>query len=479
MIAPFMNLRRLLSSICGGLALLFAVMAMPCGRAAEPSLGTEWSALFDGVTLQGWKITPFGGHGEVTVKDGELRIGAGAILSGITWTNEVVRMDYEIEVEAKKTAGGDFFCALTIPVRGTNCTFVVGGWGGSVVGISSLDGMDASENETSKFLTFETGRWYKIKVRVTEAKIEGWIDDEKIVDAKTLGRKIGMRAGEIEENVPLGIATYQTGSAIRSMRMRRFVPPPKKIVFLAGKKSHGQGDHEYEKGLALFQKSLETSPNVPKLRLELCPDGWPANPATLDDADTIVLFSDGADHDEKAHPLLEGDRLRVVGRQMKRGCGLVALHYSVFVPVQHGGGRFLDWLGGFFDFETGTATNKWFSKIENREFALAPVRTDHPILRGVGPFTLKDELYFNMKFTNDEDLWVPLLAFGPDLKAKSAVVAWAYEREDGGRGFAFTGGHTHALWKMEALRRFVLNGILWSARVDVPANGVQSTVAGD
>src|SRR5215510_4133049 len=111
----------------------------------------------------------------------------------------------------------------------------------------------------------------------------------------------------------------------------------KKVVFLAGKKSHGPGDHEYEKALRLLAKCLETSPNVKGYRTEVHLYGWPEDPRTLDDADTIVLYSDGSDHNEADHPLLVGDRLQTVAKQMKRGCGLVLIHYATFAPVKHGG----------------------------------------------------------------------------------------------------------------------------------------------
>jgi type 1 glutamine amidotransferase len=469
-----MKTHRLPRNLWSFLLLLGLSLLHGRSSAAGNDAGEEWQALFDGATLNGWKVTPFGGHGEVSVEGTEIHIAAGAILSGITWTNPVIRMNYEIEVEVRKTEGSDFFCALTIPVRDTNCTFVVGGWGGGLVGISSIDGMDASENETSKVLNFEMGRWYKLKARVTESKIECWIDQEKIIDVKILGRKISMRPGEIEENVPLGIATFQTSSSIRSIRLRKFIPPPKKIVLIAGTKSHGPGEHEYEKDLALLQQALQTSPNAPKARIELHRNGWPADNATLEDADTIVLFNDGSDRDEKAHPLLTGDRLRVLSRQMKRGCGLVALHYSLFLPATQGGNRFIDWVGAYFDYESGTTSNKWFSKIETREFSFEPVKPDHPILQGVKPFSLKDEFYFNLKFAPNDDRLTPILAFAPDTKALSSVVAWAVERDEGGRGFGFSGGHARAHWKNESLRRLVLNAILWTARLDVPPGGVQS-----
>src|SRR5262249_45729204 len=127
----------------------------------------------------------------------------------------------------------------------------------------------------------------------------------------------------------------------------------KKIVFIAGKKSHGPGEHEYELGCRLLARCITTSPNAKGYRVEVHIDGSPKNPPALDDASTSVLFCDGSDHNEADHPLLAGDRLQQLARPMKHGCGLVALHYTVFVPAKRGGPEFLDWLGGYFDYETG------------------------------------------------------------------------------------------------------------------------------
>jgi hypothetical protein len=133
-------------------------------------------------------------------------------------------MDYEVEIEAMRKEGSDFFCGFTFPVGEACCSLIVGGWGGGTVGISSLDGMDASENETSKFMNFENGRWYKIRVRITKKKIEAWIDKDKVVDVVTTDRKITVRPGEIEASQPFGIATWSTTGALREMRMRRLAP---------------------------------------------------------------------------------------------------------------------------------------------------------------------------------------------------------------------------------------------------------------
>jgi hypothetical protein len=182
--------------------------------------------LFNGKDLSGWKKSGFATQGEAEVeapfKGGPpaLILDATDSLNGVTYTNPVPRDDFEISLEAMKLNGSDFFCGLTFPVGEAHCTLVCGGWGGAVVGISSVDGSDASENETTKFLRFDKEKWYRIRVRVTPAKIEAWIDDEKLADLERAGRKISMRPGEIEEAVPLSLTTYQTRSAFRNIELK-------------------------------------------------------------------------------------------------------------------------------------------------------------------------------------------------------------------------------------------------------------------
>ena len=203
-------------ALCAVLSLL-ALPAMAQEKAAKEP---EWQSLFDGKTLKGWKQADFAGGGVVEVDKGTLHVGMGESLSGLTFTNKVPETNFEVEVEGKKIQGSDFFCALTFPVGKEHCTFVMGGWGGAVVGISSLDQMDASENETTKYMKFEKDHWYKIRVRVTTKKIEAWIDEEKLADVELEGKKVSMRPGDIEQNVPFGIATYQTESAFKSIKIR-------------------------------------------------------------------------------------------------------------------------------------------------------------------------------------------------------------------------------------------------------------------
>jgi hypothetical protein len=181
--------------------------------------GANWQPMFDGKTLQGWAATDFAGHGNVEVENGAITLGEG-VMTGVTWTNAVPEMNYEIALEAMRVDGSDFFCGLTFPVGTNPCSLIVGGWGGAVVGLSSLDGEDAANNETTKVRQFQKGRWYTVKVRVEPSKIQAWIDGEKYVDVITTDRKISIRA-EVELSKPLGVASWSTRAALRNIRIRK------------------------------------------------------------------------------------------------------------------------------------------------------------------------------------------------------------------------------------------------------------------
>jgi len=198
-------------------------ITLPPGAAQPPAPfeGEGWQAMFDGQTLAGWREIPFAGHGEVRCRDGVVVLSMGDPFTGITWTNEFPQVNYEVALDAMRVMGSDFFCGLTVPVGTNSCSLIVGGWGGSLVGISSVDGMDASENETTKFSNFESGRWYRIRLRVTEKKLEAWIDQDKLVDLATADRRIAVRPGDIEISQPLGLAAWQTSAALREIKFRR------------------------------------------------------------------------------------------------------------------------------------------------------------------------------------------------------------------------------------------------------------------
>jgi hypothetical protein len=186
-----------------------------------------WTELFEGKSLGNWISTQFGGEGDVTVEDGCVMLARGDDMTGITWRGEPpAKMNYEIEVEAKRVDGNDFFCGLTFPVGDDPCSLICGGWGGTVTGLSSLDGNDASSNETTQGITYDNGRWYKIRLRVTTEKIETWLDDKPIISVETAAHRIGIRP-EVDPSRPLGIATWRTTAAIRAIRLRNLDAEPK------------------------------------------------------------------------------------------------------------------------------------------------------------------------------------------------------------------------------------------------------------
>jgi hypothetical protein len=200
-----------------------AVAAMAAGGAVRVLRGQaagQWTPLFDGKSLAGWKEAPFHNRGTVAVKDGMIVIGKGR-LTGITWTGEFPKTGYEIRFEAARLEGGDFFAGITFPVNDSYCSWINGGWGGAVVGLSSLDGDDASENETSTHRDFENGRWYTFRLQVTKNRIRCWIGEDPVIDADITGRQVGLRAGEIDLCTPLGFATYSTVGGLRKVEYRK------------------------------------------------------------------------------------------------------------------------------------------------------------------------------------------------------------------------------------------------------------------
>ncbi len=190
----------------------------------EPNVTKEITqteiSLFDGKSLGQWAVTDFGGQGDVYVKDGAIYMEMGNDMTGVNWTGPVVRMNYEITLEAMRVDGSDFFCGLTFPVAENPCSLILGGWGGGVCGLSNIDYYDAANNETTKFISFEDKKWYRVRLRVTPDRIQAWLDDEELVNIETTGRKIDIRA-EVDLSQPLGIATWCTAGAIRNIHLRK------------------------------------------------------------------------------------------------------------------------------------------------------------------------------------------------------------------------------------------------------------------
>ena len=253
--------------------------------------------------------------------------------------------------------------------------------------------------------------------------------------------------------------------------------PKKKIVLIAGHKSHGYAGHEFNAGCLLLKRALDE--NVPEVETVVHLNGWPQDPRALNGADCIVLYMNGGN----GHPV--NTRLEEVDRLMKKGAGLVGLHYAVEVPKGKPGNYFLDWIGGYF--ETFWSVNPHWTMKQPQ------LAKDHPIARGVKPFTVNDEWYYHMRFREEMEGVTPILTATPPESTRRnetsmrggnpavfarrgmpEVEAWARERPGGGRGFGFTGGHTHWNWGHDDFRKLVLNAIVWCAGVEAPEGGVPS-----
>ncbi|MSU64997.1 MAG: hypothetical protein EXS38_02595 [Opitutus sp.] len=256
----------------------------------------------------------------------------------------------------------------------------------------------------------------------------------------------------------------------------------KKVLLLAGPPSHGPGEHEFNAGVQLLQKCLA---GVPGLKATVALNGWPANPAALEGLDAIIIYSDG--ETEVKHPALS--HLAELGALLGKNTGLGLVHYAVEPATVKGRPEFLRWIGGYF--ETHRSVNPhWDAVIKSLP--------SHPVTRGVKPFAIRDEWYFNLRFVEGMKGVTPLFTAVPtsdtmarkngphdgNASARAVVaggeaqtLAWAFDRVDGGRGFGFTGAHFHRNWGEENFRRLVLNATLWLAGMEVPANGVTSTVS--
>ena len=255
----------------------------------------------------------------------------------------------------------------------------------------------------------------------------------------------------------------------------------KKIVLIAGNPSHGYLEHEYRAGSLLWQKCLA---GVPGINVVVVSNDWPKDERILDGADAVVMFVTGGG----GHPAAHSDRLKTLDALMQKGAGFGTVHYGVEVEKNKGGPEFLRWQGGYF--ETYWSVNPTWEA----NFASLP---NHPITRGVKPFKIRDEWYYHMRFVDGMKGVTPILGAvppegtrgkpgansthggNPEVQkhaGEAETVMWAYDRPDGGRGFGFTGAHYHKNWGNESFRKVVLNAILWIAKVDVPQNGVESTV---
>ncbi len=209
---------------------LGSIIVVQAGFSQTASDKGEWKSLFDGKTLKGWKQSDFFKPGKSSVKDGVIILEKGSKMTGLTYDGkDFPKMNYEVSLESKRVDGRDFFCTTTFPVGESFCSFVVGGWGGSVTGLSSIDGIDASENQTGQGIEYKNDQWYKIRIRVTDKRVETWVDKEQTVDLDTTDVKLGIRI-ECNVSTPFGIASYDTVGAVKDIKVRNLSPAEIKEV---------------------------------------------------------------------------------------------------------------------------------------------------------------------------------------------------------------------------------------------------------
>jgi hypothetical protein len=210
------------------ITLIFLILVQGCSDKKVPARKEsalineirDTSFLFDGKSLDGWEITNFGPQGPVYVSGDKIILGMGDGCTGITWKKAFPRTGYEVSLDAMRVAGTDFFCGMTFPVGKSLCSLIIGGWGGATVGLSSIDGKDAAENETTTIRNFDKDRWYHIRLVVTDEFIRSWIDIDKVVDF-TIGKKRLSIRPEVELSRPFGIASWNTTAAIRNIHLQR------------------------------------------------------------------------------------------------------------------------------------------------------------------------------------------------------------------------------------------------------------------
>jgi type 1 glutamine amidotransferase len=258
----------------------------------------------------------------------------------------------------------------------------------------------------------------------------------------------------------------------------------KSIVLVAGSPSHGPAEHEFRAGNLLLARCLN---KLPGIHATVVSNGWPSDVSVLKSADAVLLYADGGN----GHPAIKPERLKVLNELSAKGVGIGAAHYGVEVPAGEPGFAMLDWTGGYFEM-FWSVNPTWTAKFETFP--------NHPVTRGVKPFEIRDEWYYHMRFAPDMKGVTPILSVVPPLETsnrgfgphsgnpfvKAAVakgepqpLMWVYDRGNGGRGFGFTGGHFHSNWGNNEFRKVVLNALLWIAKVEVPAGGVESTVTAE
>jgi hypothetical protein len=511
------------------LALLAAACMMGSASAAEPQ-DAAGKSLFDGKTLSGWDGDPkFWSVQDGTITGQTTAENPTQGNTFLVWTGGEVG-DFELTLEYRIQGGNSGIQYRSFRLEKGADKWRIGGYqadidsGDTYSGIlygEQYRGVLAQRGQETK-LVRQDG---KFQVQVVEqfgdskeiqskVKKDGWntyrvvadgfhfthyingVKTAEVTDAdESQRREKGLLALQLHAGPPMTVQfknirlkpldddAAANGNAEASAQSERDPDAKadgrnKKIVFIAGRRSHGYGAHEHKAGCMLLAAALEES-DLP-VQTEVVTEGWPQDETVLDDADCIVIYADGGGgHPFNAH-------LVKLYELTDKGVGIVAIHYGVEVPKGPSGEAFLDWTGGYF--EANWSVNPHWTA----DFDKLPA---HPITRGVEPFQINDEWYYHMRFREGMAGVTPILTDLPPketlsrpdgphsgnpavreavAKGNPQHTAWATERKDGGRGFGFTGGHFHWNWGHDEFRQLVLNAIVWTAGAEVPENGVPS-----
>jgi type 1 glutamine amidotransferase len=508
------NLRR--AGVAGVVCLVMSLgIPGPAAEATDAAADAGFVSIFNGTSLDGWEGKP----DFWSVQDGVIvgQTTAEKPTKGNTfliWRQGTVD-DFELTL-SYRIAGGNSGVQYRSKDHGD---FVVGGYQGDFESGTTYSGIlyeekgrgilakrgervsiaaDGTRTSGEPIGTAEElqqrirpGEWNDVKIVARGPKLQHFINGQLM--SETVDEQVGKRAAE-------GILALQLHAGppmkveFKDIRLKRLklADGRKKLVLVAGRPSHGPGDHEFRAGCMLVEKCLdaafETGAKGPRLVTATYTGGWPTDPTAFDNADAIFFFADGGG----GHPVLQSNRLAQIGALAKRGVGIACLHYAVEVPKEKGGPEFLEWMGGYFEPHWSVNPHWTLAKTELAE--------GHPITRGVKPFETNDEWYYHMRFREPMTGVTAILSAVPpdetrerpdgphsnnpvvrDGKGKGLreVLAWAYERPDGGRGFGCTGAHRHKNWNNDDFRRLMLNALVWTAGLEVPTAGVASAVTDD
>jgi hypothetical protein len=487
------------------LLLVFSVFgAVASLQAAEDG---EFKSLFNGKDLTGWE----GDAKFWSVKDGAItgqttRENPTPHNTFLIWRDGKVD-DFELHVKFKIIGGnsGIQYRSKELPdfvVGGYQADFEAGKTYSGILyeergrGILAQRGQKTVIHEGGKVeVTGSVGDSAKIQAAI---KPEQWNDYVVIVKGNHMIHKInGMTTVDVTDNdeknrAMSGLLAFQVHAGepmqvqFKDVHLKRLklAGERKKVVLVAGKQSHGPGEHEFNAGVQLLDKCLQGKENVLST---FYLSGWPHDPTAFDNADAVLFYMDGG----AGHPVIQGNHIEIIDGLAKKGVGLGFAHFAVEVPAGKSGEALQRWIGGYYEHQY-SVNPMW-----KPDYVSFPT---HPVTRGVKPFSVVDEWYFNMRWDADQKGITPILVDKPSDKVRNGpyvyppgpykhiqeasgrpeTMMWTVERADGGRGFGFTGGHTHANWGNDNQRKVVLNALVWIAKGDVPENGVESSLqAGD